>query len=142
MPMKYGDLIQFEPVDTIVQLRDADHVDEARQLVSSYVISAEMADRLTGLVFPQLQFDQPADNKCLLIVGNYGTGKSHLMSVISGIAEHEGLAGALQNPRVVASAGQIAGKFKVVRTELGSTRMDFREFICAELEEALAGLGH
>ena len=139
--MKYGDLIQFEPVETIVQLRDADRVDEARQLVASYVISAEMADRLTGLVFPQLQFDQPADNKCLLIVGNYGTGKSHLMSVISGIAEHADLVSALKNPQVAASAAQIAGKFKVVRTELGSTKMDFREFVCAELEEALAGWG-
>ncbi len=49
---KVVNLIQFEPVDTIVQLRDADRVDEARQLISSYVISAEMADRLTGLVFP------------------------------------------------------------------------------------------
>lgn len=139
--MKYGDLIQFEPVETIVQLRDADRVDAARQLVASYVISTEMAARLTGLVFPQLQFDQPADNKCLMIVGNYGTGKSHLMSVISGIAEHAELGSALKNPQVAASAEQIAGKFKVVRTELGSTKMDFREFICAELEEALDGWG-
>jgi DNA replication protein DnaC len=27
------------------------------------------------------------DNKGLLVVGNYGTGKSHLMSVISALAE-------------------------------------------------------
>ena len=139
--MKYGDLIQFEPVETIVQLRDADRVQEARKLVASYVISAEMADRLTGLVFPQLQFDHPADNKCLLIVGNYGTGKSHLMSVISGIAEHADLVDALKNAQVATSAVQIAGKFKVVRTELGSTKMDFREFICTELEDALSSWG-
>ena len=33
--MKYGDLIQFEPIETVVQLRDADEVTRARQLVSS-----------------------------------------------------------------------------------------------------------
>ena len=50
--MKYGDLIQFEPIETVVQLRDADEVTRARQLVSTYVISDEMAERLTNLVFP------------------------------------------------------------------------------------------
>ena len=35
----------------------------------------------------------------------------------------------------------IAGRFQVVRTELGSTTMDFREFVCTQLEEALAKRG-
>ena len=55
----------------------------------TYVISEEMAEKLTSIVVPpQLQFDQPADNKGLLIVGNYGTGKFYLLSVISSVAEH------------------------------------------------------
>ena len=41
------------------------------------------------LVIPNLQFEtQAADNKGVLIVGNYGTGKSHLLSLISGLAEY------------------------------------------------------
>ena len=75
--MKYGDLMQFDPIESVVQLRDADKSNEARQLVSTYVISDEMAERLINLVIPQLQFDQPVDNKGILVVGNYGTGKSH-----------------------------------------------------------------
>ena len=35
-----------------------------------------------------LQFDSAADNKGVLIVGNYGTGKSHMLSMISGLAEY------------------------------------------------------
>ena len=31
--------------------------------------------------------DEVVDNKGVLVVGNYGTGKSHLMSVISSIAK-------------------------------------------------------
>ncbi len=31
--MKYGDLIQFDPIETVIQLRDADKMSEARQLV-------------------------------------------------------------------------------------------------------------
>jgi hypothetical protein len=86
--MKYGELIQFEPIESVVQLRDADEATAARQLVQTYVISTEMSEKLVNLVFPQLQFDQPTDNKGLLVVGNYGTGKSHLMSVISALAEN------------------------------------------------------
>ena len=139
--MKYGDLIQFEPIESVVQLRDADEAAAARQLVDTYVISDEMAEKLVGLVIPQLQFDQPADNKGLLVIGNYGTGKSHLMSVISGLAENPDLASGLSNAEVAGAAARILGKFKVVRTEIGATTMSLRDIIVAELEEHLATLG-
>jgi hypothetical protein len=100
--MKYGDLIQFEPIESVVQLRDADEAAAARQLVQTYVISSEMAEKLVSLVVPQLQFDQPMDNKGLLVVGNYGTGKSHLMSVISALAENGDLAKHLNDKSVPA----------------------------------------
>jgi hypothetical protein len=41
--MKYGDLIQFEPIESVVQLRDADKASIAYDLVNTYVISEEMA---------------------------------------------------------------------------------------------------
>lgn len=136
--MKYGDLIQFEPIDSVIQLRDADETSAARQLVQTYVISSEMADKLVSLVVPQLQFDQPMDNKGLLVVGNYGTGKSHLMSVISALAENSDLATHLNDKNVVGTAEKISGRFKVVRTEIGATTMSLRDILMAELEEHLA----
>jgi uncharacterized protein DUF6079 len=57
--MKYADLIQFEPIETVVQLREADSAQEARRLVESFVLSTRMAELLSDLVFPQLQFTQP-----------------------------------------------------------------------------------
>ncbi|MDD5433792.1 MAG: DUF6079 family protein [Nitrospira sp.] len=139
--MRYGELIQFEPIETVVQLREADETSAAMQLVRTYVISEEMAERLTALAFPQLQFDKPHDNKGLLIVGNYGTGKSHLMSVISSIAEHSELVSSLTNTQVAKAAAGIAGKFKVVRTEIGAVTMSLRDILVAELEEHLSTLG-
>ena len=139
--MKYEDLIQFDPIETVVQLRDADDTAAARNLVKSFVISRDMAEKLSALVFPQLQFDRPADNKGLLIIGNYGTGKSHLMSVISGLAEHVGLVSEISDPRVAQAAGGIAGRFKVVRTEIGATTMSLRDIVFGQIEDRLAGLG-
>ncbi|MEW6230653.1 MAG: DUF6079 family protein, partial [Bacillota bacterium] len=138
--MKYGDLIQFEPIESVVQLRDADEATAARRLVETYVISEEMAEKLTTLVIPQLQFNQPTDNKGLLVVGNYGTGKSHLMSMISALAENEELSSHVNDSNVADAAARIGGRFKVVRTEIGATTMSLRDILVAELEEHLAAM--
>jgi energy-coupling factor transporter ATP-binding protein EcfA2 len=139
--MKYGDLIQFEPIESVVQLRNADQVDAAKQLVSTYVISDEMAEKLTSLVIPDLQFDAPSDNKGLMVVGNYGTGKSHLMSVLSAIAEDAATLPLVRCAPVAKAAQRIAGKFKVIRTEIGAVTMSLRDILTAEIEEHLSKLG-
>ena len=139
--MKYSELIQFDPIESVIQLRDSADQTSARRFVRTYVISEEMADRLIHLVIPQLRFDQLADNRGLLIVGNYGTGKSHLMSVIAALAENGDLVSELSNQDVAKAAGGIAGRFKVVRTEIGSTTMSLRDIIVAELEAQLAAIG-
>lgn len=135
--MRYSDLVQFEPIETVIQLRDADKEKTARELVNSYVISDRMASQLTDLVFPQIQFQKPQDNKGVLIVGNYGTGKSHLMSVISAIAEYEDLAKEIRNKDVQKAAKSISGKFKVLRVEIGGVTSSLRDILLGELEGAL-----
>ena len=136
--MQYAELIQFESLETVIEICDANHSDKAKQLVSSYVISDEMAFRLINLVFLQLQLDQLSDHKGLLIVGNYGTGKSHLMAVLSSIAEHADLLEALHHQRVAHAAQSIAGKFKVLRIEIGATTKSLRDIVTQELEQYLA----
>src|SRR5262245_48811388 len=136
--MKYSDLIKFEPIETVIQLREANSHDKARNLVETFVISDHMAEKLGELVFPNLQFAKPADSKGLFIVGNYGTGKSHLMSFISALAEHADLAEAARNKNVVKAAKPATGKFKVIRSEIGATTMSLRDIVCGELEDHLA----
>ena len=140
--MLYRDLIQFDPIETVIQLREADRKDEAQQLVRTYVISDPMAERLTAVVLPQLRFDRPADTKGVLIVGNYGTGKSHLMSMLSAVAEHGDLVDELSHPAVAEMArAAIAGRFQVLRTEVGYTHMALRDILFGQLELWLAGRG-
>ena len=139
--MKYSELIQFEPIETVVQLREADSARDARRLVETFVISDRMAEVLCDVVFPQLQFSKPADNKGILVVGNYGTGKSHLMAVISAVAESEYLRPVLNNQRAADGAAPIAGRFRVIRAEIGSTTMSLRDIICSVLEDGLGRLG-
>ena len=138
--MKYSDLVKFEPIESVIQLLDANKADEARRMVATYVISDAMADRIADVIFPQLGFDPAVDHKGVLVVGNYGTGKSHLMSVISTIAEDAGVMPEVRNDKVRAAAGSIGGKFQVLRIEI-SSRMSLRDILVQELEGFLAGKG-
>ena len=139
--MKYSDLIKFEPIESVIQLEQANSADAVRQLVQTFVISNGMAEQLCNIVFPNLQFETPADNKGVLIVGNYGTGKSHLMSLISGLAEHPDMAKIVKHKDVAKSAKAISGKFKVVRLELPATKKSLRNIICGRLEDFLSDEG-
>ena len=133
MAMRYGDLIQFEPIESVIQLLDADRPDEAKKLVSTYVISDDMAERIAKLMIPQLSFDEAVDHKGVLVVGNYGTGKSHLMSVLSLVAEDESYVPMIHHPQVAEAAKAIAGRFKVHRIEI-SSQMSLRDIITQQLE--------
>ncbi|MDP2163308.1 MAG: DUF6079 family protein [Hydrogenophaga sp.] len=139
--MKYGDLVQFEQIESVIQLLDAGRPDEAKKLVTTYVISDDMAERIAKLMIPQISFDDTVDHKGVLIVGNYGTGKSHLMSVLSLVAEDAAYAPMLRHPKVAEAAASIAGKFKVLRIEVGGLEMPLRQIITRRLQEFLANLG-
>ena len=45
MPMHYGDLIQFEPIESVIQLLDANRPDEAKKLVSTVGASGPASTR-------------------------------------------------------------------------------------------------
>jgi len=139
--MFYKDLVQFTPIETIIQIHEAEKETVAKNLVQTYVISDTMANKLVDMAFPQLQFDRPQDNKGVLIVGNYGTGKSHLMSVISAVAERPELREHLTNKKVKKAAKSFAGKFKVVRVEIGGVTRGLREILLDELKDALDSWG-
>ncbi|MFB3880971.1 MAG: DUF6079 family protein [Armatimonadota bacterium] len=139
--MKYRDLIQFDPIESVVQLRSADEESEAQRLVATYVISDDMAERLITQVLPNLQFVTPHDSKGLLVVGNYGTGKSHLMAVLSAVCERGDLVSQLKRDDVAKAAEPVAGRFRVIRTETGATEMALRPLVCGELEQHLEAMG-
>ncbi len=103
--MRYSDLIQFEPIESVIQLLDANRPDEAKKLVTTYVISDDMAERISKQIIPQLSFDESVDHKGILIVGNYGTGKSHLMSVLSLVAEDAAYASMCPSSEVLGQWG-------------------------------------
>ncbi|MEI7728137.1 MAG: DUF6079 family protein [Verrucomicrobiota bacterium] len=149
--MKYRELIQFEPLTGAVRLQDANRKDAAKRLVSDFLISGEMAARLTGQIFPHLQLERAGEGKALLVTGNGGRGKTHLIAAVSALAEYAELAEAVTNPKAVqaeatnrkgnAGIEAIAGRFKVIRIELGASSKTLRDLLTRRFTTYLASQG-
>lgn len=139
--MKYRDLVNFDPIVTIIQLTSANSKENAINLIKTYVMSDDMADKLINNMLSQLQMEDVVDNKGVLLIGNYGTGKSHLMSVISAIAEDEENLKYLNNKNFAEAARVIAGKFEVLRIEIGATRNSLRNIIFSKIQEDFKNRG-
>lgn len=139
--MKYSDLISFSPIEDVIQLTAADDANRAREYVKSYVMSDTMAENLKSPVLDQLQMDEAVDNKGVLVVGNYGTGKSHLMSVISSVAKDAEYLQYVQNKKFAKEMECIAGKFEVLRIEIGGVTMSLREILFGFIEDDFAARG-
>ena len=133
--MKYSQLISFNPITTVIQLTDANIASEEEKLVRSYVMSDDMEKRIADIMLGQLQFEEFNDNKGVLLVGNYGTGKSHLMSLITAIAHNANYLGMVQNKLFAEDAKIIAGKFEVLRIEIGASTMSLRDIILSKVKE-------
>ncbi|OBH54321.1 DUF6079 family protein [Mycobacterium sp. E2479] len=141
--MKYADLLQpAEPLETVKQIRASGTLENAKRDVETFVISDRMADQLTNIIIPALRYDAgDSSKKGVFVVATYGTGKTHLMSTIAGVAEHKSLSDSLQRPDVAEAAKLIAGRFNVIRFDIGATTLPLREIVAIEIQRGLALLG-
>ncbi len=139
--MLYRNLVQFEPISSVIQLRQADDKASAAQLVRSYVVPPRMAEQLRSRIVPQLDLDRGDDNKGVLVVGNYGTGKSHLMSLISAVVEHADLLDLISDPTLHNAMRPVAGRFHVLRIEIGAGKLPLRDILVQHLTRFLAKIG-
>lgn len=139
--MKYSELISFKPIESTIQLLETADKKVAQDMVQTYVMSDNMAENIKATVIDQLQMEEVVDNKAVMIVGNYGTGKSHLMSVIAAIATDAENLEFAQNKRFAKDMEIIAGKFEVLRLKVDGLTMPLREVILAEIEDDFANRG-
>lgn len=138
--MKYKDLIHFEPIIEIIKFSRTSEVEYQNTLVKTFVFSDAFKNHLIPLMVRNLDFNYSDESFGLQVVGNYGTGKSHLMSLVSLIAENSDLINLLNDEKPKKELKAIAGKFKVLRFELGNTE-SLWEIITYQMENYLNGLG-
>ena len=104
--MKYRELIQFNPIDEIIKFEKLDNEDYRTNVVKNFVCSETFESYTIPTICKHLDFSRPVETKGIQIVGNYGTGKSHLMSLFSIIAEDEKYLDLLQNEKAKDALGK------------------------------------
>lgn len=139
--VRYADLFSLNPIETVVELNDADIKAKARRLVATFVMTPSLEEQLRTVVLPQLDFSRGVEGKGLFFVGTYGTGKSHAMSFISAIAENEGYLKDVREDKIRELLRPIAGGFHVKRLQITGTLMSLYDIVAEQLTELGAQLG-
>ncbi|TXT44742.1 MAG: hypothetical protein FD137_1517 [Spirochaetes bacterium] len=134
--MKYRDLIQFDPITSVVKLVDSGARDAAESLVKTYVFSRKIKEDVRIAVLNNLNPNPSAETKGIQIVGSYGTGKSHLMALVAAIAEDASRLHFLADADMKAAFADIAGKYKVLRFEIGTDK-SLKDILFAQIERFL-----
>ena len=122
-------------------MSDINDRSQAPNLVKSYVMSDSMADNIRENLLRQLKLTETVDNKGVMLIGNYGTGKSHLMSLITAIAVDADNLQYCRNQKFAADAAVIAGQFEAVSFDIGSVEMSLRNIFLTKVQQDLAKRG-
>lgn len=149
--MIYRDLIQFEPINEVVKFSRLEEADYRKSLVKNFVFSKAYEETIIPRICENLDYTQTFrpfqkdlfsgfDTFGLQIVGNYGTGKSHLMSLVSLIAEDADFLSLVSNEKAKEALEHIAGKYKIVRFELGNDQ-ELWDIICYQIDKKLKEFG-
>ncbi len=138
--MKYSDLIQFDPIDEIIKFGQLDSEDYRAKLVKNFVCSQTFENYIIPQICSKLDLNATTETKGIQIVGNYGTGKSHLMSLFSIIAENSDYLPMVQSEKAREWLKTIAGKYMVYRFELGNSQ-ELWEVITYKIDSALQAWG-
>jgi len=134
--MKYIDLIQFEPITEVIKLVESEEKHIAEILVKTFVFSKKIKEDIQEVIIKNLILDPKYETKGIQIVGSYGTGKSHLMALVAGIAEFSELADHLPDDQLKVAFKKIAGKYNVLRFEIG-TGIPLKDIVFAQIERFL-----
>ena len=108
--MKYRDLIQYDPIDEIIKFSKLSSDDYRTKIVKDFVCSKAYEEYIIPQICAKLDLSSTIETKGIQIVGNYGTGKSHLMSLFTIIAEDERYLDLLQSQKAKERLATIAGK--------------------------------
>ncbi len=130
--MKYRDLIRFQPIENLLRIDDTADPQTAAALADTFAVSLETRAAIAERILPQLHLEPPG--RGILLMGSYGTGKTHLMSLIAGVAEGTLPPEALRDQQCARAAAAIEGRYKVVRAAVEPSIQPLRELLLAEIQ--------
>jgi len=132
---KIKDLINFEEIKDVIDIdSDLETKEGRRELVEEFIISQNLQEYLVNLAE---EFSQEV-HKSQIIIGDYGSGKSHLMGWILSLLENQELAKYISEENVKQKfEDHLDRDFAVVQFELQPGEPPLSQFFIDRLEMQL-----
>ncbi|MCF7815394.1 MAG: DUF6079 family protein, partial [Candidatus Cloacimonetes bacterium] len=125
----------FKQIKDVIDI-DADikEQEERKELVSSYILSPSLEDQIGDFFY---DLEQPK-HKSRLIIGNYGSGKSHLVGFLVSLVDNPELVKLVQSEKIQKSVEAIDRKFFHVQFELQSGQVELRTWFYGKIRNQLS----
>jgi len=133
-PDAIGHLFDFQLIKDVVDIdADLDASDKRVELVASYVISDSLENQIIEF-FNNLEHPK---HKANTVIGNYGSGKSHLIGFLISLVEDPGLAASLNNDRIKHAVEKLSRKFFSVQFELQAGQVSLKQWFYGKIRQQL-----
>jgi len=129
-----GKLFNYTEIKDVVDIdTDLQQGELQKELVSSYIISEGLEQQIIDF-FDNLK---KPNHKAVKIIGNYGSGKSHLIAFLVSVINNPELRPLIKNQTVQKATDKIARKFFTVQFELQPVDVDLSYFFFREVEKQI-----
>lgn len=112
--MQIKDLFNFEDIQQVVAIGN---IENEQEMVEKFVISPNLKEDLLEFL-EYLKGNKPEKNTSVDVIGNYGTGKSHLLTFLSLILSNPEMIQYIQDEDLKDEFASIDKEFLVVKYEL------------------------
>lgn len=133
-PDAIGNFFEFKEIKDVIDI-DSDLKESNRQkeIVSSFIIS-ESLERQIMEFFENLS--KPT-HKARTVIGNYGSGKSHLVGFLVSLVENPELGEYINNSAVQKAVKTFKRKFLTVQFELQSGQVELKRWFYGKIRQQL-----
>ena len=112
--MKIKELFNFEDIQQVIAIGN---IENEQEMVEKFVISENLKEDLLEFL-EYLKGNKPERNTSVNVIGNYGTGKSHLLSFLSIILSNPEMVQYIQDEEIKDAFSSLNKEFLVVKYEL------------------------
>lgn len=112
--MQIKELFNFEDIQQVIAIGN---IENEQEMVEKFVISPNLKEDLLEFL-EYLKGNKPEKNTSIDVIGNYGTGKSHLLTFLSLILSNHEMIQYIQDDELKEEFNSINKEFLVVKYEL------------------------
>ncbi len=133
-PDSIGNFFDFHQIKDVVDIdSDLKEPDKRRGLVSSYILSPSLEEQITDF-FDDLE--KPV-HKARTVIGNYGSGKSHLVGFLVSLVDDPAIADLVNSASIKQAVSRIGRNFYHVQFELQSGQVPLKTWFYGKTKKQL-----